>query len=476
MSDYTVPFVINGEQVQPKETFDVVSPGTGKTLHKCGNADVSVVNQAVEAAAAAGKEWGSTLPSKRRDILLKAAEILESRRSDLSQYQTDETGAPPGWPEFNLGVTTDMLKDIAGRVSSIQGAVPITASPDVSSMVWKEPYGVILAMAPWNAPYILGMRAVLLPIAAGCTVVFKGSENSPRVMHGIVDCLQEAGLPKGVLNFITCSPTNAPAVTEALVAHPAVKKINFTGSTAVGRIIGKLAGQHLKPVVLELGGKAPAIVWEDADLDNAAMQCTLGAFLYSGQICMSTERILVHKKISAQFQEKLLKTIEQVFPSSGEAPILITGQAVDKTKKLIKDATDKGASVLGGASVDAEEVSKTRLRPIVVSKVTPDMDLYKTESFGPAVSLFEVETEEEALRIANDTEYGLSSAVFTEDLRRGLRFAKGIETGAVHINNMTVHDETALPHGGVKSSGYGRFNASWGLDEWTRTKTVTWKN
>ncbi|KAJ1327771.1 vanillin dehydrogenase [Microdochium nivale] len=476
MSDYTVPFVINGEQVQPNETFDVVAPGTGKTLYKCGNANVSIANQAVEAAAAAGKEWGSALPSKRRDILLKAAEIFESRRSELSQYQIDETGAPQGWAQLNLSVTTDMLKDIAGRVSSIQGAVPITASPEVSSMVWKEPYGVVLAMAPWNAPYILGMRAVLLPIAAGCTVVFKGSENSPRISYAIVDCLQEAGLPKGVLNLITCSPTNAPAVTEALVAHPEVKKINFTGSTAVGRIIGKLAGQHLKPVVLELGGKAPAIVWEDADLDNAAMQCALGAFLYSGQICMSTERILVHRKISAEFQEKLLKSIEQVFPSSGEAPILITGPAADKTRKLVRDATDKGATVVGGTSIDTEEVSKNRMRPIVIAKVTPEMDLYKTESFGPEVGLFEVETEEEALRIANDTEYGLSSAVFTEDLRRGLRFARGIEAGAVHINNMTVHDETALPHGGAKSSGHGRFNASWGLDEWTRTKTVTWKN
>lgn len=320
------------------------------------------------------------------------------------------------------------------------------------------------------------MRAVILPIAAGCTVVFKGSELSPRVMHGIVDSLHEAGLPKGVLNFITSSPSNAAAVTEALIANPEVKKINFTGSTNVGRIIGKLAGQHLKPVVLELGGKAPAIIWEDADLDNAAMQCTLGAFLYSGQICMSTERILVHKKISSAFQEKFLQAIDKVFPSSGEAPILITGAAVEKTKKLVKDAASKGASIVSGGSVDAEEASKTRLRPIVVAKVTPEMDLYKTETFGPAVSIIEVETEEEALRVANDTEYGLSSAVFTEDLRTGLRFARGIEVGAVHINQMTVHDESALPHGGVKSSGYGRFNATEGLEEWTRTKTVTWKN
>lgn len=316
---------------------------------------------------------------------------------------------------------------------------------------------------------------MLFPIAAGCTVVFKGSEKAPRVMHAIASILHEAGLPNGVLNFLATDLTSAPSVTTALVAHPLVKKLNFTGSTAVGRIIGKIAGENLKPVVLELGGKAPAIVWEDADLDIAAEQCTVGAFLFSGQICMSTEKIIVHKKISDAFQKKLVEVVEKVFPSTGEAPILIASDAVDKNKALLQDATSKGATLLHG-DVNAKEISKTRMRPIVVSKVTPEMSLYKQESFGPTVSLIEVETEEEALRIANDTEYGLISAVFTEDLRTGLRFAREIEAGSVHINNMTVHDEMALPHGGAKASGFGRFNNSAGLDEWLRTKAVTWRN
>lgn len=319
------------------------------------------------------------------------------------------------------------------------------------------------------------MRAVLFPIAAGNATVLKGSELSPRVFWAIASCFQEAGLPDGVLNFLATDPAHAAEVTSSLIANPAIKKVNFTGSTPVGRIIGKLAGEHLKPVVLELGGKAPAIVWEDADLDIAAQQCVLGSFLFGGQICMSTERILVHKKISSAFQEKLVAMLEAIFPSKGEAPILINVTAVDKVKRLLKDAVDKGASTITG-DFEAEEASKTRLRPIVIGKVTPDMDIYKTESFGPSVSLIEVETEEEALRIANDTEYGLSSAVFTEDLRTGLRFARGIETGAVHINNMTVHDESGLPHGGCKSSGYGRFNTAHGIEEYTRTKTVTWRS
>jgi acyl-CoA reductase-like NAD-dependent aldehyde dehydrogenase len=318
------------------------------------------------------------------------------------------------------------------------------------------------------------MRSVVFPIAAGNTAILKGSELSPRTMWAIGSVFQEAGLPAGVLNLLYHEPANAPAITQMLIADPNIKKINFTGSTMVGRIIGKLAGEHLKPVLLELGGKAPAIVWEDADLDNAATQCALGAFLNSGQICMSTERILVHKNVRAEFEKKLVGAIDAIFGQSKDAPVLINSTAVAKNKKLAQDALSKGASLLYG-DINAEEANGSRMRPIVLSDIKTDMDLYKTESFGPSVSLYEIETEEEALRIANDTEYGLSSAVFTEDLRRGLRFAKEIETGAVHINSMSVHDESTLPHGGAKASGYGRFNASVGLDEWVRTKTVTFK-
>lgn len=294
-------------------------------------------------------------------------------------------------------------------------------------------------------------------------------------MWAIVDVLHQAGLPKGVLNLLAHDPADAAAVTSALISNPHVKKINFTGSTNVGRIIAKQAGEHLKPVVLELGGKAPAIVWEDADLDLAAQECAVGAFLHSGQICMSTERILVHKAIRQKFRDKFSAAVANMFPATGEAPVLINGLAAEKNQRLSSNATERGASVLVG-DIDAKEISSTRMRPIVLANVTSEMDIYQTESFGPTVSLIEIETEEDAINIANDTEYGLSSAVFTEDLKRGLRFARSIETGAVHINSKTVHDETALPHGGAKSSGYGRFNAALGLDEWTRTKTITFNN
>ena len=256
---------------------------------------------------------------------------------------------------------------------------------------------------------------------------------------------------------------------------PPSRKINFTGSTAVGKIIGKLAAEQLKPVLLELGGKAPAIVWEDANMDIAATQCALGAFLHSGQICMSTERIIVHKNVKQEFAKKLQGAIDQIFPSGGEAPVLIADKAVERNKKLVDNALSKGASLLSPDSKATEDIGKTRMRPLVIMNVTKDMDIYKTESFGPTVSFIEVETEEEALEIANDTEYGLAASIFTEDLRRGLRMAKEIETGAVHINGMTVHDEAALQHGGAKASGYGRFNAG-AIEEWVRTKNITYKD
>lgn len=467
-----VPFLINGKDYQSSNTVDLVSPATGEVVHKYHSAQVDDAKAAVEAASGAFKKWKKTTPAHRRDIFLKAAEVMQKRREELRGYMVTETGCDETWGDFNLDTAMNHIKDVAGRIATLEGSYPSTANPERSAIVMQEPYGVVLAIAPWNAPYILAARAIIFPLAAGNTVVFKGSELSPRTMWAIGSCFQEAGLDDGALNIIFHDRSAAPAVTTALIENPHVRKINFTGSTAIGRVVAKLAGEQLKPVVLELGGKAPAIVWEDANLDLAADQCALGAFLYGGQICMSTEKILVHKSIKDEFEKKLAASIEKFFSSERDAPTLIASAPVQKNKDLVKDAVSKGASLVYG-NPDVEETSKTRLRPIVLKDVNTKMDIYKTESFGPTVSILAIETEEEAIQIANDTEYGLSAAVFTEDLRRGLRIAGEIESGAVHINSMTVHDESALPHGGTKSSGYGRFNSTAGLSEWVKTKTVT---
>lgn len=308
-------------------------------------------------------------------------------------------------------------------------------------------------------------------------MVFKGPEAAPATSWAIADVFYAAGLPAGCLNTIYHRTSDAAAITSALIANPSIKKINFTGSTRVGSIIASLAGKHLKPVVLELGGKAPAIICSDADIEKAAMQCALGAFLHAGQICMSTEKILVNSTVAGQFREAFKRALEKINSEQGlgAAGQLVSELPVKNNKNLIADAVSKGATAFFG-NPDHVENSKTKMRPVVLEAVKPTMDIYHTESFGPTVSMIVVGSDEEAIAIANDTAYGLSSAVFTEDLRRGLRIAKKIESGAVHINSMTVHDESSLPHGGSKQSGYGRFNGIEGLREWTRTKSVTWKD
>lgn len=308
----------------------------------------------------------------------------------------------------------------------------------------------------------------------GNTVVLKGPEKAPGCYWTLADIFYKAGLPAGVLNTVIHKPEDGAKITTALISAPAVRKINFTGSTGVGSIIASLAGKYLKPTLMELGGKAPAYVCDDADLGLAALNCTLGAFLYSGQICMSTERILVHSAVADDFRKALKETIDQVFPDKSGL-VLVDKTPVTKVKKLLDDAVSKGAKVLHGDNTTTLELA-TAMRPIVLEDIKEDMDLYYTESFGPSVSLFVVDSDEEAIKIANDTDYGLASAVFTKNLQRGIKIAKKIETGAVHINSMSVHDETALPHGGAKKSGWGRFNGLEGLREWVRWKTITWKD
>ncbi|KNG81082.1 aldehyde dehydrogenase family protein [Aspergillus nomiae NRRL 13137] len=432
-----IPLIINNNSVVTETIFDVHNPATGEVIDRCASASVDDVNR---------------ISSRRRQTLCFPEE-------ELIKYQMEETGAGRMFVEKTFEMGAAFIKDFAARIPSIEGSVPSVSEQGECAMVFKEPYGVVLGIAPWNAPYILGTRAIALPLAAGNTAVLKGSELSPKCFWSIGDIFREAGLPAGCLNVVYHRPADAAPVTTALIAHPAVRKISFTGSTQVGSIIASTAGKYVKPVVLELGGKASAIVLDDANLERAAMSCSLGAFMHSGQICMSTERIVVQRSIADRFRTLLADASETVFGKHTPAPVLVASAA--------------GADLVYGERNPSEE-SGNSLRPVIVGNVTKDMDLYSAESFGPTVSLMVVDTEEEAVALANDTEYGLTSAVFTDNLFRGLRVAKQIESGAVHINSLTVHDEPVLPHGGWKSSGYGRFGGPAAYDEWLQTKTVTW--
>ncbi|KAI1963441.1 hypothetical protein LOZ58_002275 [Ophidiomyces ophidiicola] len=473
MAGYTVPLVLDNRDVITSATFTVNSPVNAQPLHQCSSASTDDATRAVDSAHAAFKSWSATKPVVRQHIILRVAEIYRRRKDELLSYCTEETGASGPFPDLTFDVGYQSIMDIAGRAANIEGVVPQTLDDGQSAIIYKIPYGVVLSIVPWNAPFPLGLRAILLPLMAGNTVVLKASELSPKTYWGIADVFREAGLPDGCLNVIYHQPADAAEVTTALIAHPAVRKVTFTGSTNVGSIVAATAGKYIKPVLLELGGKASSIVLDDAELDKAALQCVLGAFLNSGQICMSTERIIVQRSVAEKFRYFLVDTMKTMYHDNVPSPVLVSAAPVAKNKKLVSDALAQGAGLVHGDPHKIESTD-TRMRPIIVENVTPEMDIHSTESFGPTVTLFVVDTEDEAIELANDVEYGLSAAVFTSNLGRGLRVAKQIESGSVHINSLTVHDEPSLPHGGVKRSGFGRFGGTSGLNEFLTTKTVTW--
>jgi acyl-CoA reductase-like NAD-dependent aldehyde dehydrogenase len=332
---------------------------------------------------------------------------------------------------------------------------------------------VVLGMAPWNAPVILGTRALAMPLACGNTVVLKASEGCPGVHRLIGSVLHEAGLGDGVVNVITHSAEDAPAIVERLIAHPSVRRVNFTGSTRVGRIVAQHAAQHLKPALLELGGKAPVIVLDDADLDAAVAAIAFGAFFNQGQICMSTERVIVDHKIADALVQKLAakaRTLKAGDPAAADSVlgVLESEAAARRIKLLIDDAHEKGAQLPVGCAVEGAV-----MQAVIVDGITPAMKLYADESFGPVVTVQRVDGDEEAIRVANDSEYGLSAAVFSRDVSRALNVAKRIESGICHINGPTVHDEAQMPFGGVKKSGYGRFGSKASIAEFTDLRWIT---
>ena len=291
-------------------TFDRLNPMTGEVATRAAAAKIADVKRAADAAAAAFPAWSATGPSQRRMILLKAADVLASKTPQFIELMAAETGATAGWAGFNVHLAAGMLREAASMTTQISGEVIPSDKPGCIAMAIRQPAGVVLSIAPWNAPVILGVRAMALPLACGNTVVLKASEICPGTHRLIAECLREAGLPPGVLNVITNAPEDAPALIDALISHPAVRRINFTGSTRVGHIIAQTAAKYLKPVLLELGGKAPLLVLDDADLDAAVAAAAFGAFMNQGQICMSTERIVVDNKVADAFVAKLATKAE----------------------------------------------------------------------------------------------------------------------------------------------------------------------
>jgi len=425
-------------------------------------------------AGAAFPAWAAQGPNARRAVLMKAAAALEARADAFVEAMMGEIGATKGWALFNLGLAASMVREAAALTTQISGEVIPSDKPGCLAMALREPVGVILGIAPWNAPIILGVRAIAVPLACGNAVILKASEQCPRTHALIIEAFAEAGFPDGVVQVVTNAPTDAGEVVGALIDAPEVKRINFTGSTAVGRIIATRAAGHLKPCLLELGGKAPLIVLEDADLDEAVKAAAFGAFMNQGQICMSTERIIVVEAVAAEFAQRFKAKVETLAvgdPREGKTPLgaVVDAKTVAHCQALVQDALGHGATLLTGG-----ETTQNVLMPAhVVDGVTQDMKLFRDESFGPVVGVIHARDEAHAIELANDSEYGLSAAVFTRDTARGLRVARQIKSGICHVNGPTVHDEAQMPFGGVGASGYGRFGGKAGIDSFTELRWIT---
>lgn len=466
---------INNQDVPSSDgaSFDCLNPIDGSIASQAAAATVESAMAAVNAATAAFGTWSRILPQQRRELLNRAAELILARSEQFSQAMSAETGATAAWGAFNCQLAAGIFREAAALVTQIQGELPPSNREGAIEMVLRQPAGVVLAFAPWNAPVLLAARAVAMPLACGNTVVLKGSELCPYTHRLLGEVLAEAGLPPGVLNVVLNAPADAATVVEALIRHPAVRRVNFTGSTRVGRSIAEVAARYLKRCLLELGGKAPLLVLADADLDAAVQAAAFGAFFNQGQICMSTERIIVDARIADDFVQRLAdkaRNLKAGLPGEADCALgsMISAGAASRVLAMVQDAVGKGAELVAGGQVRGSVMAAT-----VVDHVTPAMRLYAEESFGPVVAVLRFDDVEEAISLANDSEYGLSAAVFGRDVMQALEVARRIESGICHINGPTVQDQAQVPFGGLKDSGYGRFGGRGAIDEFTELRWIS---
>ena len=463
---------ING-QWQPASDgglADDYNPATGALFARVARGTREDALSAVEAAHGARSSWAQTLVSQRAAILLAAADVIGRRAEELRDVLIEESGSTFGKAMFEVHYCVDLLRSAAGDARHLFGeTLPHSMRGQVGLTV-RQPLGVIGGIAPFNAPLLLAMKKVALALAAGNCFVLKPSEETPVIGLKIAEIFHEAKLPAGVLNVV---PGPASAVGDVLLTDPRVRMVTFTGSTKVGKLIAVEAARHLKKVTLEMGGKNPLIVLRDADLDYAVRAACFGIFFHQGQVCMANSRLIVEAPIFDAFCEKFVARAGGYKVGDPRDPTTVIGPLIRNSQcgvidAHVKDATDKGARLLMGGKHEGNFY-----RPTVLADVTKEMRVYAEESFGPVTAIIRVENAEEALAIANDTAYGLSSGVITNDLQKAMGLALRLEAGMVHINDTTVSDEPHVPFGGIKNSGFGREGGNYSMEEMTELKWIT---
>jgi acyl-CoA reductase-like NAD-dependent aldehyde dehydrogenase len=466
---------INGQWVAAKDksTFQVYNPSTGEVWANVADAARGDAAAAVAAAAAAQPAWAELPHSERARLLSKVAAVLSARAKEFQETLVDEGGSWIGKTMFETGYSVGVYRAAAAAAYQVTGEI-LPSDHGKLSLVVREPLGVVSVISPWNFPLILSSRGFATALAVGNTIVLKPSEETP-VGGGllIAEILEEAGLPKGVFNVVTCSRDHVAEVGDELISNPAVRGVSFTGSTAVGSQVAAKAGGLLKKCCVELGGKDALIVLDDADIEHAVNAATFGSFMHQGQICMSVERVIVHEAVAKEFTDKFVANTKKLKVGNPRemanciGPI-INQKQLNKIREQVDDAVAKGAKILCGGKHQG-----LFFEPTILTNVTRDMKIMRDETFGPVAPVVTVRSVDEAIEVANDSEYGLSAGIITRNEERGLAIARRLHTGMAHINDSSVNDEPHVPFGGVRWSGLGRHGGRQGIDQFTETRWIT---
>ena len=469
---------IAGEWVKGKDDSVNINtnPYSGETLVEIQQATKDQLNEAFSAAQEAQKQWAQTLPAERTALLHKVIKLMEQRQEEILDWLIKESGSTRIKAGIELNIAKTVTIEAATYPNRVHGEIRPSNTPGKENYVFRDPLGVIALISPWNFPLHLTQRSLATAIALGNAVVLKPASDTPITGALLLAKLfEEAGLPKGVLNVVIGAGSE---IGDAIVTNDIPSLVSFTGSTPVGKHIGELAfsGDYIKDVALELGGNNPFVVLKDADIDQAVDAAVFGKFLHQGQICMAINRIILEESIHDTFIEKFkakVETLKVGDPNQADTFIgpIINKDQIESLQDKIATAKKEGANLLLEGRIEGQ-----LLHPYIFTDVTAEMDLFRNEIFGPVAAIVKAKDEEHALQLANDTEFGLSSAVFTGDMQRGMNFAKRMQAGMTHINDMPVNDESMVPFGGVKNSGIGRFNSDQLLEEFTRTHWVSFQN
>lgn len=463
---------INGQwkSGSSEKYVDNVNPYTQQTIASIPSANEDDLNEAYEAAVNAQESWMTTLPVKKQTYFDQLLKVVRERKDEIIDWLVKEAGSTLVKAEVEYQAAVGIIRESASFPTQMSGQILPSNTPGKENRVYRSPKGVIGVIGPWNFPFHLAMRSIAPALATGNTVVVKPASDAP-VTSGllIADLFEEAGFPEGVINVVV---GRGSEIGDAFVKHPAAKLISFTGSTEVGSHIGELAGKYIKETALELGGNNAMIVLEDADIDQAVEAAAFGKFLHQGQICMSLNRIIVEESVHDSFIEKFKEKVESLKagdPSEKDTVIgpLINKDAIERIQEDVKESVGRGAEILTGGETDGSV-----MQPTVLTGVTSDMPIAKNEVFGPVASVIQVSSEQEAIKAANSSPYGLSGSVFTRDVHRGVEVAKRVETGMIHVNDQSVNDEAHVAFGGEKESGLGRFGGEWALDKFTTVKWI----